>query len=317
MSTPSYETFSTEWPVAASGYHVVDGIVDPLPTGKAPHYYLPMERAELPAELAKVASGREADLLAFVNTYGLLGHVDALRPPFETHGAEQLGASSVDLRGEPVAWVLAHAGAVQLVSDLRVALDEPVTLRAVLDRLTLRDEAGGAAYLSVRRPQRGYTLPTLVHLPTLETPRATALRLITNLLNANLDGVARRLQVEVTPEPGALVLTSGFQPRNLLDGIYWHLADAVVGGKVRTCLGCRRFFIVTHERMRFCPLPMGLDGASRCLNRYKQKQHSAKRQQEEAETQMRWRASRATRTKSTPKKKVPTTVQSRTRKRRR
>ena len=43
---------------------------------------------------------------------------------------------------------------------------------------------------------------------------------------------------------GAPALVSGFQPRNLLDGIYWHLADAVVGGKCRMCLDCGRFFIV-------------------------------------------------------------------------
>ena len=119
-------SFATLWGVAQD-YRVVDGHVCPVvdgelvrPGGGVGHgLYPPMARPELPRELARAATGDEADVLEFVGRYGLLGYTEAWR--FEElaglitlyRGGEQ--AKQAKAPGDPLAWLVAHARTVKLV----------------------------------------------------------------------------------------------------------------------------------------------------------------------------------------------------------
>jgi hypothetical protein len=261
--------FVNLWPVAEryeirKGFLVVAG-------PERPPAYAPLGRPELPAEFAKLAKGDAEAVLAFAKTYGALGYADALRFPAEALGAAVERLYDPNAPGDPLPWIFAHARAVALVGDLAHALDEPNALAALLATITVR-EAHGEELLSFQGPARGYERPAQVQMRPAETPRASALHVIAHIINGNLGGVTRELLVE--PQAGgALGLTSIFAPLSLLDCIYWLLADAVADGKVRACLACQRFFVSTDGRMKFCPRPMGQDGASLCLTRYKQQQY--------------------------------------------
>jgi hypothetical protein len=247
--------FVHRWPVA-DDYAIHDGVVlslmqgAPTPVTAYPFSgassYLPLTRPELPAEFAKVAAGDDASVLAFVRRYGLLSAYDLIP----------------STAGDPVAWIVAHARAVKLVSDLAWALDRPPDLARMVEGLTVR-EATGQESVIVLCPQRRETRPRVLIVPP-DDPRTMALGIIAHLMNPNLAGVSRQLRVEQSQ------LVSGFVPQRLLDFLYWLLADAIVDAKLRPCRACGRFFIATHRRMQFCPRPMGQWGVSACMNRAKQ-----------------------------------------------
>jgi hypothetical protein len=267
-------SFTDLWPVA-DDYIIAGGVVRPLLGGKvvplgtllarAPlaQEYLPMARRELPAELAKAASGMETEVLGFVRRYGLLGYVQAWRFPLEALGAARSRIYTPDVPGDPFVWFTAHAQAVKLVGDLGRALGDTHDLARIIEELTIRG-AHGADEITFTAPTRGYTRPRQVRLIPGRDPRTIALRIIEAIVNPNLEGVSRIL---LTEQRRPITV---FAPQNLLDCVYWLLADAIVSATVRTCLACDRFFVATHDRMRFCPRPMGLKGVSLCMNRFKQ-----------------------------------------------
>ena len=264
-------SFADEWPVAED-YVIQSGLVRPRVGGKpVAREYLPMAQPELPAEFAKVGGGDgEGAVLGFIRRYGLLGYAQAWRFPFEELGAARSRFYTPNLAGDPVPWLVAHARAVALVGELARALDEPEALSLQIGQLTVR-AATGDEMLAFSVPGRGRTRPGQVQMRPRKSPRESALEIIAHILNENLDGVSRTLLVE-PQDDRRLGLTSLFTPLNLLDAIYWLLADAVVGARVRSCLACKRFFMATSDRMKFCPPPMGLAGVSRCMNRFKQQQ---------------------------------------------
>jgi len=92
--------------------------------------YLPITCPELPTEFAKLASGAEREVLAFVHRYGQLGYFFAAESCLARHSAElrELRDSKY-IKGDPLSWIIAHAKAVQLVLQLREAFDDPVRLR--------------------------------------------------------------------------------------------------------------------------------------------------------------------------------------------
>ncbi len=254
----------------------------------AGHTYFPMSRPELPAELAKAATGAEKDLLRFTRRYGGLGYrremlsITRVGTLLDGKGA---GAHSVegtgelvpggDEPGEPVSWLLAHAETVRLVLQLYGRLDDEPALSSFLETLKISD---GPALLFVKAATRGRNYRTcrgLVLEPNA-TSRNVAMLILTDLLNNNLSGGIRR---EIGPEGDSDKIQSVFRFINLLDCVYWHLADAVTGGWVRRCADpeCGAFFAAKSERVKYCPPAMGNKGVSPCMNRHKQRKHRRKK----------------------------------------
>jgi hypothetical protein len=242
----------------------------PVPVQALARTYLPLSRPELPAEFAKVATGDETALLGFVRCYGLLGYERAWRFPLEAVGAVRGRFYTPHLPGDPLAWVIAHARAVKLGGELARGLSAPEELARLIEGLTVRG-ALGRDEITFLRAVRGYTRPVQVQMAAARDHHETALRIVEMIVSPNLEGISRALITEHRrPGEKTKAMTSVFYPQNLLDCVYWLLADAIVGTAIRRCQHCGRFFVATHNRMRFCPRPMGQKGVSLCMNRFKQ-----------------------------------------------
>ena len=284
-------SFTTLWQVAPE-YRIVDGhvcaLVDEQPVqhsavhpAQGRRTYLPMARPELPAEFAKAATGKESDVLAFVGTYGLLGYeLEVLG----TRLIQLVGAPEPEPDpkgdGDPLTWILAHAKTVQLVLELLGLLDVDEHARgnaasSFLESLKVQD--GDYETINYLAARRGCFYPTQHMRPTTaaEGHRVLALNIVADVLNENsAGGVSRELLVE-PQEDGQQGFTAMFTFRNLLDCVYWHLADAASGGWVRRCGNpeCGAFFVTKSARVKYCPPPMGHLGVSPCMNRCKQRKY--------------------------------------------
>jgi hypothetical protein len=291
--------FVNLWPVAED-YRIVGDQVCPVvdgqlrPVGGNPYTgarakYLPATRVDLPAALAAVTD--EASVVDFAKRYGLLGYAHAGRVEevigTRVREAPFLPAADDDDEarpyGDPVAWVLGHAATVRLALDLLGRLDDEAALAAFLATLKTAPDT-----YSYRAAERGFLYPrTWQSAERDRPPRAMALHILENVLNPNLTGTTRALVAE-HQDDGRLGFSSLFAPRNLADAVYWHLADATVGGWVRQCKNpdCGAWFIAVSGKVKFCPAPRGyysedveLDGrdpVSLCGNRFKQKTYRAR-----------------------------------------
>lgn len=264
-------SFTQLWGVA-DDYVLQDGKIKPIIDGEvcnvgySRNEYFPMGRTELPGEFAKVASGKEEDVLAFFRKYGMLkGNIPISFKKDDSAWSEKVA------RGNPLGWVITHAKAVQLVMELSDALDKPSKLKDMIQRLTV-------VLPGMNEPEIRFTIPR----KSLETntwtkagqlfepePKSAALFIISSIINENIRTVSRCLQVENQS------IVSLFTTHDLLDCIYWLLADAVVSGRVKTCEECGSPFVADNEKRRFCP-PTPHEEISRCMNRAKQKRHRSK-----------------------------------------
>lgn len=250
-------------------------------------HYAPMGRPELPTELAKVADEREESILAFVKRYGLLGQREALlgtRDSFTDKDLEQLGRSG-DAQlararaGDPVAWILAHARTVRLVLELGYGLrqhPDPSSLLATLEKLRTSD-----GVLRFTAGNRGAVVEHVSDGTGDVGDQARAI--IKGAVNPNLTDI--RLQLDDAPPDQTLMRV--FEPTSLVACVYYLLAEGLQGGRIRQCAyeRCRRLFLATDERMKYCPAPMDRahgDRVSRCMNSDKVARSRARRRQEEA-----------------------------------
>ncbi len=253
-----------------------------------------MAHPEIPSALVKAATGQESDILAFARHYGLLGYAQAWRFPEELIGAHTWLKGSYDTTaarvGDPVAWVVAHARTVKLLVDLLGSLSDDAAIGMAIDQLKVRRSHADGSHtedLEYHAAERGYLRPRTTQVASMP-PRDTALHIISTELRANLTGVSRTLIVE-RQNDGRQGFTSLFTPCSLLDCIYWHLADAAVGGWVRGCANprCGAFFVAKSDRVKYCPPLMGNRGVSPCMNRHKQQKHrdqNPKRSQQKLST---------------------------------
>ena len=197
-------------------------------------------------------------MLDFVWRYGLLGYSRAWRME-ERPGARLRegghGQGDPTIHGDPVPWVLAHAQTVRLLLDLMGRLDEHAALRGFLETLEVQREGQADAYV-YRAAHRGYLDPKEWHSARRDRqPRDVALHFIENILNQNLTGVSRASIVE-PQDNGHQGLTSLFEPRNLLDAIYWQLADAAaIGNRVRRCANTTIRGVLRRSRQEGQVLP--------------------------------------------------------------
>jgi hypothetical protein len=195
-----------------------------------------------PRRIREAQRRGEDDVLRFVRRYGLPGYAHgltrieqhALRLAKDGDGHDPLIDKSYDpqLPGDPIAWILAHADTVRFVGALAAALDTPEELRCLFERRIVADN--GREELRFVRAVRGRTRPKEGRLlvPDAKSRRATALTIIALSLHDNLGGVSRSIGIEGTR------LVSLFQPNNLLDSIYWLLADEVTSEQIRACEEC-------------------------------------------------------------------------------
>jgi hypothetical protein len=204
-------------------------------------------RPALPQQLARLARGDTAAVLAFVRTYGLLGYAQvAAAVGRDTHRHAP---------GDPLAWIWAQAETVALCLLLTYGLQagDDAALQHGLRALQLPQppHADGGPQLIVPavwdQPRVHVCWPSPLHSP--EDWRTYARHIRREVLNAHLRGI--RLQfVErgSTDHPGC-------QFQALIAMVYWHLLQVAGRGVVQRCAeaSCRAFFVQTRRTQRFCP----------------------------------------------------------------
>jgi hypothetical protein len=291
-----YETWARLAPVvqdACAEYRFVDGFL--IESGDVVTVYAALGHPEIPGELAKVRSTSDAE--SFARRYGLLGFVDADRtPPVGLDEAliafkepsvaadtwQHLVRERQELRrapGDPMDWFLAHAATVSVILELSHLLQTggDAGLSRYLGQYRAR-RANGDEAIVLRVAIAGDFPPGLMEFPVnvgvdgrIENATTLGRRIVAELLNANMRRTRRYVDRET--------LRPYFGLQTLADCIYWLLANEVSGGRLRQCKSCSGIFTATDDRMRYCPPPMGLTGASRCMNRAKQRKLRAKRAQ--------------------------------------
>ena len=184
--------------------------------------------------------------------------------------------------GDPVSWVLIHADTVKMVFKLAESLGDKPKLKAHIDELVGLEEGTGHKYLSFRYAKRGELYNHYFRGQLLDDPTVNAFRIFQHVLEENLEGVHRGFIIDISREKASKrsknksslpALVPIFRIKSLLDCVYWHLTDAVVGGTIRVCRfpGCQRFFAAPNKKTFYCPTLMGNKGESPCANRDRQR----------------------------------------------
>jgi hypothetical protein len=274
-------------PQWVSEYRIIHDVVRQVAGGvalpqtqipKASSRYFPSTRTELPTEFSKLANASDQEILAFVTTYGFIGHDLAFSHEEQADLREARVYEPAD--GDPLPWIRQHASTVAFVMELLDAIDDRVRLSSIMDRLLNKD----TLELTCRYAVRGRRQKTTAHYhgvypcdyrrserKIFSHHQHAARVLLAHIISDNLEGVSRRLELWDSQ------LTPVFRTRNLLEYIYLMLADAVAGGVLKRCNFCQRVFIAPHLKMKFCPPRLGAQGVSSCMNRYKQRRFQRKR----------------------------------------
>ena len=253
--------------VVFEDYVMHEGMV--IPQGTIRVRYSPETCPALPQQLARLARGDTAAVLAFVRTYGLLGYAQV---------AAAVGhRAHSDAPGDPLPWIWAHAETVALCLLLTYGLQtgDDATLQHGLRAMQLPQspQADGGPRLVIPavwdQPRVHVSWPVPLHSPEDWRTYARALR--RDILNAHLLGIRPQLVDRgATDHPG-------WQFPALLAMVYWHLLHIATQGVVQRCAeaSCRAFFVPMRRTQRFCPAEdPGRD--SRCAVRARRR---ARRQQ--------------------------------------
>ncbi len=245
------------------GYAVRDGVL--VSEGKIARLSAPAVESSLPGELAKLSvlklrSEKFTDaLVAFAARYGDLGYCHLA--PFE----KRCG-------GDPVYWVKAHARTVADALEVINLLGDVESARRPEERRRARKNLRSCLELRCFDPRRPRPFAAVAiadqvrhklffTAALLHDPVSAAHQYLRSLINPNIREVA--FQLYEAPQGKSQFF---FHFRAMIEVVYWHLANALEGGKVRRCAECRRPFIATDRRQRFCPPPGA--GRSRCASRF-------------------------------------------------
>jgi len=290
---------------------IEDGVVRP---GKTVGDYVigsgrydPFSHSNLPNALAKVQD--EADVVNFVQSYGLLGYSPRLLFGPKPRELAQLYDA---MKGDPVDWVLAHARTVRFALRLLHALqypgdgllldvlqeewrpfegppdlDDPEVTRgfAALEKGGIVGRFGVALGAETTMLVPVTVLPE--HAGRPEATRAVAQELLVLMVSSNTVGVTQSLTVRNG--------TFGVQRRatSLIEVIWYHVGEMALiqqhaqttgednGKAIRTCEECGSPFLVTDQRERFCPSPFG--GPSLCASRNRQRRYRQRLREKQKE----------------------------------
>jgi hypothetical protein len=251
--------FSGEWAIHEAYDIAPGGVV--IGRGDRRAWLAPIEHPELPQMVAKLETADDAGTRTFYETYGSLGFLN-LTTDWRVHlhtwpdGTRTMG-------GDPLWWVRAHARTVRLCLELSEALQRKHT--ASLERLLADPHRGYAVRDRLERVSAASFL-RLSHrsmrdaeFQKLSIPlRAQMLRV--SLIERNITGIHRSWKVE-----NEWAVHPRFRFAAPIEGVYWHLADVIDGGRVARCKrpGCGAFFIQTHRNQEYCA-PRYLQRESPC-----------------------------------------------------
>ena len=217
---------------------------------------------------------REA-VLGFAHHYGHLGQTQLGFPPRKV----ALGGRAVwTIHADELGWVLRHAQNVHLAMTVARARRS----KKIRPVQRLVEQLGRRPRVHVRKlgetgrgTAPGASPPRFV--PTLADPWACVLKLpsaskvtlstadalLSQLLEPNLDGVRRRIDLQEA-EPV-------FDFSALMQVIYWQVADALLTkAPIRECQ-CGTLFFAVDNRQQFCPPPAGVR-ESRCGRRFRMRE---------------------------------------------
>jgi len=294
------------WLLVVEGeYEVRAGLLQVTERGRdrTTREYFPMATPGVLGEFSRLPIGDEAALCTFASRWGLLG--------FDGPDTRR----SLDVQGDPVAWVWAHLAGVQTVIRLHRLWrrrDSDGVLQAVkgqrisranraafsninglLDRRQFveaqdsltqglapaaADDKTNWPGLSVIYGDRRRITFILYPQPRPgEEPLAIAWRIMSDVVNPNVRGVFPQMGRFVESASEAARVVQGWD--SLLSVIYRHLFEIVVGGNVEECRECGTPFVQTDGRQRFCPPSLTRESpcAMRFHKREQRRRHDAGR----------------------------------------
>ena len=202
-------------------YEVIDGCIRAVRPIRTKRLYWPMGAPSIVSELALIPPGDEAAALRFVKRWGQLG-------PIST-------GESIEwewTHGDPLELVWAHANGVAAV--LRLCKVPPADSGAITDYMN------SLPGLKFGQGDRVRTWPN-------DQYGVTPMTVIGSILNPHLEGFHPQLQGFW----GYYHLI--FHWKSLINVVYRHLADIVIGASIKVCDGCGLPFTPTHGRQRFHP----------------------------------------------------------------
>jgi hypothetical protein len=273
--------FTQGWSVAED-YEIASGIL--RPKGAIRRIYCPIMHDELLNVLLKLERGNEVGLLRFARAYGHFGY-SGLVPPEKRRG------------GDPVGWIWAHIETLQMCGRLlRWLREEDLNrLEASLCALQLSDQVRASVwrFLFFMRDDEAHWPATIMAargeiiyrswraLGAHTQQRFVAERELEELAEEVISSVIQANIGGISPEPIIVKrrrrqeIRTGFHFRALIEIVYWHLANALQGGRLWICEAedCRAFFVQRSRGQRYCPRPYGEHGRSPCATRARQDRH--------------------------------------------
>jgi hypothetical protein len=269
-------------------YDVIEGRLGPR-SYEIVRWYAPSLYPEIPGELAKLPRGDVDAVLKFARTYGELGHTAFIPHEVWARG----GATPV---GDPLPWVWAHADTLTICLELSYLLqeDDMASLRTYLHslRVTQQDieERCGIVGNMDNMMNRSKIWPTAVvairgeitvqqwgwlNQTTFRNDddvKDLARRIRRSLINGNIAGIHRMLFDDGAKD------SLFWEFRALIEMAYWHVATAVDGRRFMRCEAndCKKLFVHTDQRQRFCPPMFGQKQESRCAVRHRVHKHRQK-----------------------------------------
>lgn len=264
------EGLPTPWSIAED-YVVEDGQV--RVAGSFKGSYLPAAHPEILVELAELADADDAEVLAFVKRWGLLGH-EWVMPAERLPGGPQ---------ADPIEWIRAHANGLAVCLELVDYLnrDRPSNdLKKYLD--SFPDEPAPSPHPLRPRGVKPYQIclhgerhEVQRRLPIAyaagEGPRYQARLLLHWIVNPNLAGVQRFLELHRGEDDSSLRV--GYHFDALISAAYWHMSRFIADEeRVARCDYCSRYFLQTHGAQRYCP-PDG-SGESLCSRKARARRSS-------------------------------------------
>jgi len=240
------QLFNGFWPVYEQYGLAPDGFVG-ASSLRVKRWSAPIAQTELPQMVAKLQTAPDSAILAFCETYGLLGFWET-----EWQGVSDLihALPLVEPRRDPLAWVRAHARTVRVCLELTDALKRKD--KATLERLTTDPTTGYAVRNEIGQESAPdlLTVKWPLHLDVDRRSLQTRARwLRAALINPNIRTIHRVVNVRLDGTE-----QSFFHFHAQIEVVYWHLANVIDGGIVGRCKrpGCGAFFIQRHKSQEYC-----------------------------------------------------------------